>query len=116
MPVYEYRCSSCGRKFAKLVGMVAGASADGLECPKCGSTDVQRLISRFARVRSDDERLDSLENTALGGADDPDSMSNLLREMGREMADDGDDGVEEYLEESERELYDGRAGDDEGFA
>ncbi len=113
MPVYEYRCSGCGWKFAKLVGMVAGASAEGLVCPKCGGTDVQRMISKFSRVRSDDERLDSLENAALAGGDDPDSMSKLMREMGREMAEEGDDGMEEYIEESEREIYDGSAGGDE---
>jgi len=112
MPVYEYRCSSCGKKFAKLVGMVAGASSDAIECPKCGGADVERLISRFSRLRGEDERLDALEDAALAGGDDPSSMSRLLREMGSEMADEGDEGMEEYLEQSERELYDGGASDD----
>lgn len=107
MPVYEYGCAKCGKKFAKLVGMVAGASEDGIACPKCGSADVKRLISRFARTKSEDERLDSFEEAAFAGADDPAAMSRLMREMGREIGDDGEGDIEEYLEESERELYDG---------
>ena len=110
MPVYEYRCSGCGRKFAKLVGMVAGSS-DGTVCPSCGSTEATRLISRFTRVRGEDERLDALENAALAGGDVPGSMGRLLGGMGRGMSEDGDDGIDELMEESERELYDGPSGD-----
>ena len=77
MPVYEYRCSGCGWKFARLVGMVAGASAEGIVCPKCGGANVQRLICKFSRLRGEDERLDSMEDAALAGGDDASSMSKL---------------------------------------
>lgn len=107
MPVYEYSCGDCGKRFAKLVGVVAGVLSDSLECPKCGGGDIVRLISRFSRPRSEDERLDAIEDAALAGGDDPSAMSKLLREMGREMEEDGEDGIEEFLDESERELYDG---------
>lgn len=109
MPVYEYRCNECGKRFAKLVGVVAGSSFGEPACPACGGEEVVRLISRFSRPRSEDERLDAIEDAALAGGDDPAAMSRLLREMGREMGEDGEDGIEEYLEESERELYDGAA-------
>ncbi|MCL5105341.1 MAG: zinc ribbon domain-containing protein [Armatimonadetes bacterium] len=105
MPIYEYRCAGCAKKFSLLVGM----TADSHEpiCPKCGGTDVTRLISRFSRLKSEDEKLDALEESALTAGDDPASMGKLLREMGREMGEDGEEAMDEYMEEAEREIYDG---------
>lgn len=111
MPVYEYSCDSCAKRFAKLVGVVAGAS-DNLMCPKCGSKDVRRLISRFSRIRSEDETLDAMEEAAFVSGDDPASMGKLMREMGKAIGEDGEEGIEELIEESEKEFYDG-AGDAE---
>ncbi|MFX8809342.1 zinc ribbon domain-containing protein, partial [Acinetobacter baumannii] len=69
MPVYEFRCSNCGKKFETLIGMTA--EADKTDCPHCGSKDARRLISRFARYRNEDDRIDELADTLEGG--DPDS-------------------------------------------
>ncbi len=46
MPMYEYRCEACGRKFEMLRRM---SDADtNLTCPQCESTQVQRQFSTFA--------------------------------------------------------------------
>lgn len=45
MPIYEYRCEKCGRKFEKLRRM-DDADRD-LQCPHCESEEVQRLLSSF---------------------------------------------------------------------
>lgn len=45
MPVYEFRCNGCEGKFELLVGMTAAAVA--LECPECGSQNVEKLMSAF---------------------------------------------------------------------
>ena len=46
MPIYEYRCQTCGNKFEKIRRMV---DADNeLECPDCRSKAVKRLQSAFA--------------------------------------------------------------------
>jgi len=50
MPIYEYKCSECGEKFEKLVSL---HSTQEIECPKCGSTKVRKLISLFGSRRSD---------------------------------------------------------------
>jgi putative FmdB family regulatory protein len=51
MPIYEYRCSECGEKFEKLVRL--STSTTEIECSKCGSRKVDKLISAFsARVSS----------------------------------------------------------------
>jgi putative FmdB family regulatory protein len=46
MPIYEYRCESCGDKFEKLVRR----SEDALEagCPACGEKRLQQEYSTFA--------------------------------------------------------------------
>ena len=48
MPIYEYRCGSCGRPFERYVASTTGTAA----CPACGSGDVKRTLSMFA-VKSD---------------------------------------------------------------
>jgi putative FmdB family regulatory protein len=74
MPIFEYRCNACKRKFSALVGVVADSSP--LECPKCHGTDLQKLISRFSRVRSEDDVLDSLADpTNLSDLDENDPRS-----------------------------------------
>lgn len=106
MPVYDFRCSQCNKRFSQLIGMTADSRDPA--CPHCGSTEVRKLISRFMRLRSDDERLESFEDAALAGnPDDPRAMSRLMREMGREMAEDGEDDIDQFVEEAEREMYDG---------
>ena len=46
MPLYEYRCRSCGNTFERLRRM-KDADSD-LECPRCHSDRVERLLSTFA--------------------------------------------------------------------
>ncbi|MCS6774947.1 MAG: zinc ribbon domain-containing protein [Chloroherpetonaceae bacterium] len=99
MPIYEYTCGACQRRFQKLVGVVA--SSTPLQCPHCASTEVHRRISRFARVRSEDDALDALAEDleAAGDTDDPRAMRRLMREIGKEMGEDLDDEFEQMLEE-----------------
>jgi putative FmdB family regulatory protein len=44
MPLYEYACPGCGRRFEKLVRRFAEA----VSCPSCASPDVERQLSVFA--------------------------------------------------------------------
>ncbi len=46
MPLFEYRCSDCGKKSEELV--LAGDAAAPPECPACGSRKMSRLLSTFA--------------------------------------------------------------------
>lgn len=46
MPMYEYRCRECGEKYEQLRRM-QDADID-LECPECGATNIERLVSGFA--------------------------------------------------------------------
>jgi len=42
MPIYEYRCQSCGHELEKLQRMNDAALTD---CPACGKSALKRLIS-----------------------------------------------------------------------
>jgi len=46
MPLFEYRCSDCGKKSEELV--MAGDTASAPTCPACGSMSMRRLLSTFA--------------------------------------------------------------------
>lgn len=46
MPLYEYRCDSCGRTFEELR---PSSEADAvIECPSCESRRTARMLSTFA--------------------------------------------------------------------
>lgn len=46
MPIYEYRCQTCGKVYEQFRRM-ADADRD-LECPECRSKEVERLFSAFS--------------------------------------------------------------------
>lgn len=45
MPIYEYRCESCGHRMEKLQKMSEGVLVD---CPECEHPALKRLISASA--------------------------------------------------------------------
>ena len=46
MPIYEFRCRSCGKRLSVLTRSVAERVEPA--CPACGGRDLDRLVSRFA--------------------------------------------------------------------
>jgi len=44
MPIYEYKCSDCESEFEILV---RGEDGKKLNCPQCGSENIDRLFSSF---------------------------------------------------------------------
>lgn len=98
MPVYEMNCKNCGKRFSVLMGVIA--ESDDETCPHCGSKKTIRLISRFARYRAEDERLDELAGK-VEGMPEPKSyieMRKTMREMGSALDDSAADEMEEFLE------------------
>ena len=55
MPIYDYKCRSCGHEFELLVLKPALAG-----CPSCQSQDLEQLISGFA-VSSETTRQSNLQ-------------------------------------------------------
>lgn len=44
MPMYEFVCDGCQHQFEELVM----TSDEAVGCPKCGSANVSKILSRFA--------------------------------------------------------------------
>jgi len=45
MPIFEYECEKCGKKFEELV---SPSDQDNVTCPECGSRNVTKLFSPFS--------------------------------------------------------------------
>lgn len=98
MPVFEYRCADCGRKFSALVGMTA--EPDDARCPNCQSPNVGKLVSRPGRYRVEDDRIDEIADRmeAMGDPDSPTAVRETMREIGKALDDDASDEMEEMFE------------------
>ena len=99
MPIYEYQCADCRRAVSLLVMRISDPTLPS--CPRCGGTQLRRLMSRFATIRSEEDRLDSLADpSSLGdlNEDDPGSVARWMKKMGSEMGEDLGDDVDEALE------------------
>lgn len=99
MPIFEYSCDSCGRRFSALVGVVANPKPTA--CPRCGSQSLSKQVSRFARLRSEDEALENLTDESQFGdiENDPKAMRKWVKEMSAAMDEDMEDDFEAALEE-----------------
>jgi putative FmdB family regulatory protein len=89
MPIYEYRCQACRRRFSHFTRGFSQPATP--QCPHCQSLDARRLVSRFAVVRGEDSHMDDLaDSSAMGGFDenDPASIARYARKMGRELGEE----------------------------
>jgi hypothetical protein len=76
---------------------------------------MSRLMSRFATVKSEDARLESLADPSQYGdfdENDPRSVARFMKRMGQEMGEDLGDDLDAAMEESMSEP--GGEGDSEG--
>jgi putative FmdB family regulatory protein len=118
LPIFEYRCGGCRGKFSLLVGVVAGTGDP--KCPTCGSVELQKLISRFAVARSEDDMMEAMADPSkIGDMESPRDMMRWMKQMGKEMGEDLGDDWEELVEEAVREEAEGgpgEMGEDDDFA
>jgi putative FmdB family regulatory protein len=110
MPLYEYSCRACDKQFTFLKGVVA--DNDEPTCPRCQSRDLQKLMSRFRRGRSEDERMEAVaERMETKDLDDPQVARRFAREMGREMEGETGESFSDELEElMNEEMHDDAIG------
>lgn len=117
MPIYEYRCKDCGKKSTFITLSIKSSLTP--KCIKCGSRNLEKIISRIAFSRSEESRLESLTDPSkLADLDenDPKSFARLMKKMGKEMGDDlGEDfdqAMEAAVEESEKAQKGGGEGEE----
>ncbi|MBE0466761.1 MAG: zinc ribbon domain-containing protein [Candidatus Desulforudis sp.] len=63
MPVYDFKCQGCGRRFTVLVSL---SGRDKLVCPKCKSENIRQTISPFSLFGRRSSR-DACGSGGLGG-------------------------------------------------
>lgn len=66
MPLFEYRCSECGKRTELMI--LAGDGKFDPACPACGSAKMNRLLSRFAAhgTHKSEESFDGLDKMPCG--------------------------------------------------
>ena len=101
MPIYEYECQGCRRRVSVLVRSLAEPDLSSMS--RCGSADMSRLMSRFATVKSEDARLESLADPSQYGdldENDPKSVARFMKRMGQEMGEDLGDDLDAAMDEA----------------
>ncbi|MBI2115690.1 MAG: zinc ribbon domain-containing protein [candidate division NC10 bacterium] len=101
MPIYEYQCEDCRRRVSILVRSISNPGRP--TCPRCGGHRLERLMSRFARLRSEDDRLDALADpSSFGDLDenDPKSIARFAKKMGGELGEDLGEDFDQVMEEA----------------
>ncbi|MBI2455139.1 MAG: zinc ribbon domain-containing protein [candidate division NC10 bacterium] len=101
MPIYEYQCEDCRRRVSILVRSISNPGRP--TCPRCGGHHLERLMSRFARLRSEDDRLDALADpSSFGDLDenDPKSIARFAKKMGGELGEDLGEDFDQVMEEA----------------
>ncbi len=118
MPIYEYRCLACRRVSEFLIL----SQSDTFEpvCPRCSSTDLERVLSRVRVRLSEETRMERLADpsrwSGLADVDenDPASMARMMRSMGPHFKEalgedypgEMDEIIEEAMESGEMGLAD----------
>jgi putative FmdB family regulatory protein len=101
VPIYEYDCHGCRRRVSLLI--LSPSTAGAPTCPRCGSQELRRLMSRFATPKSEDARLEALSDPSqIGDVDesDPRSVARFMKRMGQELGEDMGEDLDMAMEEA----------------
>ncbi len=104
MPIYEYACSSCRKRVSLLIWNIHNSQTP--TCPRCGSQELTRLLSRFAVVKSEESRLERMADPSNFGdldENDPKSIARWAKRMGKEMGEDVGEDFDQMMEEAAEE-------------
>ncbi len=114
MPIYEYRCLECQKRFSVSMTYQEYGKRE-VACPHCQGNNIQRRIGRIRVARSEESCLDDMGDPSqfAGLEDDPRAMGRLMRKMSDEVGEDMGPEFDEVInrlekgqspEEIEREL------------
>jgi putative FmdB family regulatory protein len=115
VPIYEYHCVDCRKRVSLFVRSISNPGTPA--CPTCGGKHLERLMSRFARVRSEDDRLDALADPGnFGDLDesDPGSVAKWAKRMGKDLGEDLGEDFDQAVDEAMEAEAGGGAGKEPG--
>ena len=105
MPIYEYRCQKCRRRFSVFWRTFSQVDTSQVTCKHCGSGKVTRLVSRVRLVHSEESRMEDMADPSNWGdfdENDPKSMGRFMRKMANELGDEAGDLGPEFGEVIDR--------------
>jgi putative FmdB family regulatory protein len=109
VPIFEYICESCFRRSSFFFR--GKEEPDQLKCSFCGHDRLTRIMSRFASIKSEEDRLESLADPSKwGGLDesDPKSIARFVKKLGSEMGEDiNREELDQIADEAAREAESG---------
>jgi putative FmdB family regulatory protein len=114
MPIYEYTCQDCHARFQKLVW--GFGDPGGLLCPRCHSSQIRRMVSRFATLKSEEARMDALADpSTFAGLDeeDPQSVARWAKKLGKELGEDAGEDWDEMVDQMLEEELESQQDEDE---
>jgi len=84
MPSYDYRCKNCGNKFTLSYKTYQDYDAAERTCPKCGSLELSRLITRVAiqRPTRDYSSMSSEEMLSVMESGDSRQVGEMFQQVG----------------------------------
>ena len=100
MPSYEYYCYECRKRVNIFYRSFTEVDNATPECPACASRRLHRLVSRVAVLKSDERRMENLEDPSFMAGlenEDPRAMAQLMRKMSDEMGEPLDAEMNEVL-------------------
>ena len=125
MPIYEYHCLTC-RKVSEFLLLNLSVPFTPV-CPRCGGTDLERILSRVRVRLSEETRMERLADPHRWGGladvdeNDPAGMARVMRQMGPHLKEamgedypgELDQIIEETMESGEMGGADEPAGDED---
>ena len=107
MPAYEYNCLDCKRRFEIFMSYAEYGHKE-VACTHCGSSHIQRRLSRIRIAKSEDSRMEDLagnfdDPAALAGLEeDPQALGRMMRKMSHEMGEDLGPEFDEVVDRLEK--------------
>ena len=102
MPIYEYYCKQCNGRFSHLA---RSFNAPPPPCPRCGNTNVRRLVSAASMLRTHAQHTEQLaEDKQRVDINNDQEIATFLKKSGRL-----DDAGGVYGSKAYRELIERRA-------
>jgi len=90
MPTYDFICNNCNQRFDIFLTF-AEYGKKTVKCTHCNSKNVRRRMTKVRIAKSEESRMEAMENDFSGFEgleDDPKAMGRMMRKMGREMGEE----------------------------
>lgn len=104
MPIYEYVCFDCRKRVSVFFRNFSEADTGEARCPICNGTNLRRLVSRVAVLKSEEGRLEDLADSSFMEGleqEDPRALAGFMRRMSDEMGEPLDDEMSEVIDRLE---------------